>query len=146
LRKRAGVIDGETYLRFAEGWGLENKRGEANLDMPGEHGDLASYSYTFDGLEWESGGSSPIVWMGFTVSEPVKTDPEPTERELAFVSQGSVATPHKMPVWRVIDRPRASEPRAGADPGSLQSCGGRIQPQSHRRSLQPSSCCGRIRR
>jgi hypothetical protein len=88
LRKWAGVIDGDTYVRFAEGWGLENKRGEANLDMPGEHGDLARYSYTSDGLEWESGGSSPIVWMGFTVSEPVKTDPEPTERELAFVSQG----------------------------------------------------------
>jgi hypothetical protein len=83
--KWAGVIDGETYARFAKGWGLENKPGEANF---GEHGDLASYSYTFDGLEWESGGSSPIVWMTLTVSEPVKTDPEPIERELPCVYWG----------------------------------------------------------
>jgi hypothetical protein len=71
-RKWAGVIDADTYARLAEAWGLENKYGEANLGMPGEHGDLASYSYTFDGLEWESGGSSPIVWMRLTVSEPLK--------------------------------------------------------------------------
>jgi hypothetical protein len=83
-----GVIDGDTYARFAEGWDLENKLTEANLSMPSEHPDLASYSYTFDGLEWESAGSSPIVWMRFTVSEPVKTDPQPIERQLPFVWQG----------------------------------------------------------
>jgi hypothetical protein len=71
-RKWAGVVDGDTYARFAEGWGLEDKLSEATLGMPGEHGDLASYGHTFDGLEWESGGSSPIVWMRLTVSEPVK--------------------------------------------------------------------------
>ena len=76
LRKWAGVIDGDSYARFAEGWGLDEKRCEANLGMPGEHGDVASCSYTFDGLEWESGGYSPVVWMRLTVSEPVKTDPD----------------------------------------------------------------------
>jgi hypothetical protein len=76
-RTWAGVIDGDSYARFAEGWGLENKPGEANLGMPGEHGHLASYSYTFDGLEWESGGYSPIVWMRLTVSEPVKAPRRP---------------------------------------------------------------------
>jgi hypothetical protein len=58
-RRWASVIDGDTYARFAEGWGLENKRGEANLGMPGAHGDLASYSFTFDGLEMGIGGIEP---------------------------------------------------------------------------------------
>jgi hypothetical protein len=88
LRKWAGVIDGDTYTRFAAGWGLETKPSEANLGMPGEHGELARYRYTFDGLEWESGGSSPIVWVRLTVSEPMETDPEPFEGEPASVSQG----------------------------------------------------------
>jgi hypothetical protein len=87
-RKWAGVIDADTYAGLAEGWGLENRRSEADLSMPGEHRNLASYSYTFDGLEWESGGSSPIVWMRLTVSEPVDTGPQPVERQLAFVWQG----------------------------------------------------------
>jgi hypothetical protein len=86
-RKWAGVIDGDTYARIAEGWGLENNPSEADLSISGERAELASYSYTFDGLEWESGGSSAIVWMRFTVSEPVNTDPEPIEEELALVSQ-----------------------------------------------------------
>jgi hypothetical protein len=88
LRKWAGEIDGDTYARFAEGWGLENKPSEADLSMSGERADLASYSYTFDGLEWESAGWSAIVWMKFTVSEPVNTAPESVEEELAVVSQG----------------------------------------------------------
>jgi hypothetical protein len=86
-RKWAGVIDADTYTRFAEGWGLERRRCEASLSMPGEHGNLASYSYTFDGLEWESEGSSPIVWMRLTVSEPVKSEPQPLARQLAFARQ-----------------------------------------------------------
>jgi hypothetical protein len=83
-RSYAGVIDADTYARVAEGLSLERKRGEANLSTPGEHGNLASYSYTFDGLEWESGGSSPVIWMRLTVSEPVNTDPQPVERPVAF--------------------------------------------------------------
>jgi hypothetical protein len=82
------VIDADTYARFAEGRGLQNRRGEANRVMPGEHGSLASYTYCFDGLEWESGGTSPVVWMRLTVSEPVTTDSQPVERRLAFVWQG----------------------------------------------------------
>jgi hypothetical protein len=86
-RTWAGVIDGDTYARFAEAWGLENKPSELNLSGPSEHGDLASDSHAFDGLEWESAGSSPIVWMKYTVSDPVKTEPQPIEEEEALVSQ-----------------------------------------------------------
>jgi hypothetical protein len=79
-RTWAGMVDGDTYARFAEGWGLEHKPSEATLGVPGEHGDLACYSYTFDGLEWESGGSSPIVWMRLTVSEARKRTDAETKR------------------------------------------------------------------
>jgi hypothetical protein len=72
LRTWRGVIDGDTYARLADAWGLEHKPSEVKLGMPGKHGELASHSYTFDGLEWASGGWSPIVWMRLTVSEPIK--------------------------------------------------------------------------
>jgi len=53
LRKWAGVIDGEVYARFADSWGIDPH--------------LTAYGHTWDGMEWESGGASPIVWASLTV-------------------------------------------------------------------------------
>ena len=60
VRRWAGFIDGDTYESFVDSWG-----GDAQL---------ATYRHTWDGMEWESGGSSPIVWASLTATalEPVK--------------------------------------------------------------------------
>jgi len=60
VRRWAGVIDGDTYERFVDSWG-----GEPHIP---------DYRHTWDGMEWEAGGSSPIVWASLTATalEPVK--------------------------------------------------------------------------
>ena len=60
VRKWAGLLDGDTYERIVDSWG-----GDA---------DLANYRHTWDGMEWEVEGSSPIVWASLTAIalEPLK--------------------------------------------------------------------------
>ena len=62
VRKWAGLIDGDTYETFVARWG-----GDAHLP---------NYRHTWDGMEWESGGSSPVVWASLTATalEPVKSN------------------------------------------------------------------------
>jgi len=87
LRKWAGVIDGETYDRFAERWDLANKADQPNL-MQAAYGHLAGHCYTWDGMEWELSGWSPIVWMSLEVSEPIEAELCLAERDLPFVYGG----------------------------------------------------------
>ena len=60
VRRWAGFIEGDTYESFVDSWGSDAQ--------------LATYRHTWDGMEWESGGSSPIVWASLTATalEPVK--------------------------------------------------------------------------
>ena len=52
FREWAGVIDHQTYVRFAQVWLRSRDCG----------------SYTFDGLEWEHEEWSPVVWAKVTVT------------------------------------------------------------------------------
>jgi hypothetical protein len=55
VRMWTGVLDGDTYARFAERWGVDGER--------------PSYRRVFDGMEFEHEGSSPIIWARLDVSE-----------------------------------------------------------------------------
>ncbi len=55
VREWSGVVDGGTYARLAGGWGL--------------NGYPARHRYVFDGMEFEEGGFSPIVWVTLSVCE-----------------------------------------------------------------------------
>ena len=60
-RTWGGVVDGPTFERFADAW------------LPDELTDNRSpgtQSYTFDGLNWEVGGESPIVYVTIHVLCP----------------------------------------------------------------------------
>jgi len=48
-----GVIDNDTYTRFADSWGLDDQ--------------LERHRRVFDGMEIEHGGVSPIIWISLTV-------------------------------------------------------------------------------
>jgi hypothetical protein len=74
VRTWAGVIDDETYRRLADSWHLEIKADEPNLGMATEYGHLPCHAYTWDGMEWERNGWSPVVWLSLRVSEPVDVD------------------------------------------------------------------------
>jgi hypothetical protein len=68
------VIDEDTYTRLADSWDLANKTDEPNVGILTEYGHLTCHAYTWDGMEWERAGSSPIVWMNLKVSEPIETE------------------------------------------------------------------------
>jgi hypothetical protein len=55
VREWTGGIDRDTYARLADGWGLD--------------GHLARYRHVFDGMEFEEGGFSPIVWVTLSVRQ-----------------------------------------------------------------------------
>ena len=73
VRKWAGVIDHKTYERFVESWG-----GDAHL---------TNYRHTWDGMEWEPGGSSPVVCVTLTGLLRLP-GVEPVKRNLPFVYVG----------------------------------------------------------
>ena len=66
-RTWAGSVDGRTFERFAKSWGLprENAVGSASKGDDGE--DTAAYARTYDGMNWEVGGESPIISVSVNV-------------------------------------------------------------------------------
>jgi hypothetical protein len=85
VREWAGVVDGDTYARFADGWG--NKPDQPKL-MQTEHGCLAGHRYTWEDIEWELSGWSPIVSMSIEISEPIGAELCLAEGDLPFVDGG----------------------------------------------------------
>jgi hypothetical protein len=67
-RTWAGTVDGITFDHFADAWHLDRKAARPGLtQVPGD-GWRATRSYTFDGMDWEANGESPIVYVSLTVS------------------------------------------------------------------------------
>jgi len=88
VRKWDGVIDGEIHRALADVWDLEHKASQPDLGMVTKYGHLAGDCYTFDGMEWELSGWSPIVWVSLFVSEPIEREPNFIEHDLPFVYVG----------------------------------------------------------
>ena len=59
-RTWAGSVDERTFERFAKSWRLprEDQLGSTSQD-DGEH--VVPYARTYDGMNWEVGGESPII-------------------------------------------------------------------------------------
>lgn len=66
-RTWAGVVSGATFERFSDAWQLGAQPCELSLRPVTEAGDLAMRAYTFDGMNWETGGESPIVYVSLLV-------------------------------------------------------------------------------
>jgi len=54
MRRWTGVVDSDTYTWFADAWDLE----------------AGSHAFSFDGMEFETGGWSPILSVSLNVSQP----------------------------------------------------------------------------
>jgi hypothetical protein len=80
VREWAGVIDGHAYAHMADAWALDRKPATNHL-MVTEYGELAFHAYTWDGMEWEGKGSSPVVWMRLRVSSEVRPAASRSARE-----------------------------------------------------------------
>lgn len=62
-----GFVDGATFQRFADAWGLRDKPHDRTLALVPGAGHLAMRAFTFDGMNWEMGGESPIVYASVVV-------------------------------------------------------------------------------
>jgi len=62
-----GFVDGATFQRFADAWGLHDKPHERTSGFVPDNGHLAMRAYTFDGMNWEMGGESPVVYVSVFV-------------------------------------------------------------------------------
>lgn len=59
-RTWAGAVDESTFKRFADAWHLDHATGEKSPTT-------STRTYTLDGMNWESGGKSPIVYVSVRV-------------------------------------------------------------------------------
>jgi hypothetical protein len=69
-RTWAGVVDGPTYEQVAKAWRLPREVGEPNARTRGDSRELATHTYTLDGMNWETGNRSPIVYVSLQVTAP----------------------------------------------------------------------------
>jgi hypothetical protein len=69
-RTWAGLVDGPTYERFAEAWRLPKDTDEMTPQTAGDNRELATHTYTLDGMNWEAGHESPIVCVSLKVMQP----------------------------------------------------------------------------
>jgi len=66
-RTWAGLVNERTFARFAESWGLRRGNdGGSTSELDDGAGD-ASYAQTYDGMNWELGGQSPIISVSVQV-------------------------------------------------------------------------------
>jgi hypothetical protein len=66
-RAWAGSVSDDTFDRFSVAWGLDAKPDEGTSDVVTNEGRLSLHSYTLDGMNWERGGESPIVYVSVLV-------------------------------------------------------------------------------
>jgi hypothetical protein len=67
-RTWAGPVDRRTFKRFADSWGLAPRTEGGRGSQPDDDNGKTSYAQTYDGMNWEVDGESPIisvsVWVG----------------------------------------------------------------------------------
>ena len=66
----AGLVDGPTYERLAEAWRLPKDADEPTSQTADDDRELATHTYTLDGMNWEAGNESPIVCVSLQVMQP----------------------------------------------------------------------------
>jgi hypothetical protein len=59
-RTWAGTADGPTFERFADAWQLDDETNEPTLADADGHPSV--HTYTFDGMNWETAGESPVTY------------------------------------------------------------------------------------
>jgi len=67
-RTWAGIVNGATFERFAAAWRLGDQTNEPSTGALADDGEQAVHDYTFDGMNWEAGGESPIVYVSLSVA------------------------------------------------------------------------------
>jgi len=86
-RTWVGSVDGRTFERFAESWGLPLKIKGQSASALDDGKDIVSYPRTYDGMNWEVDGKSPII--------SVSVHFEPEEVHLGGFTETCASTPRR---------------------------------------------------
>jgi hypothetical protein len=92
-RTWAGMVDGPTFERFARAWRLPGQITSTTPPVTDDP-DRAPRTYTLDGMNWEVGGFSPIVWVSVQVTRP------PRARSQAEAALGELGDRLQNWAWR----------------------------------------------
>jgi len=68
-RTWTGIVDGPTFERFADAFGLHDGTVQPRFGLLTEPGQMLARTYTLDGMNWEAAGESPIVYVSLSVSD-----------------------------------------------------------------------------
>jgi DNA-binding NarL/FixJ family response regulator len=88
-------VDRPTFERFADAWHLHADADEPSMVTEHEH--LATHIYTVDGMNWEAGGGSPIVYVTVEVAVVRAGNKGEPHHRLPFHLHGSPAP--DAPAW-----------------------------------------------
>jgi hypothetical protein len=82
-RTWAGAVDERTFARFAESWGLRRGNDAGSASKLDDGTEDTPYTQTYDGMNWELGGKSPIISVSVEVEPgPADTTSGPTSSDL----------------------------------------------------------------
>jgi len=70
-RTWVGSVDGRTFERFAESWVLPPKNKGQSASALDDGKDIVSYARTYDGMNWEVDGKSPIISVSVHFERPI---------------------------------------------------------------------------
>jgi len=87
-RTWTGVVDAATFERFANAWGLDEATNGPAADALADDAAPAVHEFTFDGMNWEVGGESPIVYVSLSVGAVAHSRAADTRERLPFTYIG----------------------------------------------------------
>jgi hypothetical protein len=74
-RTWAGAVDEGTFRRFARAWRLPRDDEELRADRAADRNETVGYTRTFDGMNWEVDGVSPIISVSVEVTRRTRVLP-----------------------------------------------------------------------
>jgi len=82
-RTWACVVDEQTFARFAKSWGLQRGNNGDSASKLDDGTENTPYTQTYDGMNWQLGGKSPIISVSVEVEPgPADTTSPPTSPNL----------------------------------------------------------------
>jgi hypothetical protein len=74
-RTWSGSVDEGTFRRFAAGWLLSREDEELSGDEAADRNETVAYTRTFDGMNWEIDGISPIISVSVNAVRRIRAAP-----------------------------------------------------------------------
>jgi hypothetical protein len=98
-RTWAGSLDGRTFERFSKSWRLPRNNEHGSATKLDDGNDSGSYERTYDGMNWEVGGESPIISVSVQVGPDSHVDASKASRRGADPPPSPPRSPTRPSTW-----------------------------------------------